>query len=117
MTANSQIMILMKSYGLWWYTSQHFVPWSEKNFGYLDYYRKGYENETDPAAKDAALACLQQQEARRDFHTASMKQINHLIQFDPEPNTELREARWELYKISVPMIFKGRNFLHTIERY
>ena len=28
-----------------------------------------------------------------DFHTSSIRKINHLIQFDPKPTLELKEVR------------------------
>ena len=80
---------------------QMMIPWPDKNYSYIDFYRKAYENETDPSAKIRSLYTLQESEARRDFYAGSIRQINHLIQFDPTPNLELNEARCEIYKISV----------------
>lgn len=77
------------------------LPWSEKDYSYIDFYRKAYENETQPSEKSRSLYTLQESEARRDFYAGSIRQINHLIQFDPKPNLELNEPRCEIYKISV----------------
>ena len=77
---------------------QLYTPWSEKDYSYIDFYRKSYENLT---VKDAdALHQLRDAEARRDFWTGSIREIHHLIQQTP-PNIELKEARCEIYKISV----------------
>ena len=38
----------------------------------------------------------------------SLKQINHLIQFDRQPNRELTETKEELYKISVSFPVTGK---------
>ena len=40
-------------------------------------------------------------EARRDYWTHSIKQINHLVQYDEKPNTELIEPKWDLYKLTI----------------
>ena len=47
------------------------------------------------------IHALRHCEATQDFYTGSIKQINPLIQFDPQPNLELNETRVELYKISI----------------
>ena len=71
------------------------------DFSYIDFHRKAYENETQPEIKMQYLHNLRDVEARRDFHRGSLRQINHLIQFDLKPNLELNEVRCEIYKISV----------------
>lgn len=77
---------------------QLYTPWSETDYSYIDFYRKSYENLT---VKDAdALHQLRDAEARRDFWTGSVREIHHLIQQTP-PNIELKEARCEIFKISV----------------
>ena len=80
---------------------QRGVPGPEKDYSHIDFYRKAYENETEPARKMTFLHVLRDCEAFRDFYAGSIRQINHLIQFDPKPNLELKEARQEIYKISV----------------
>ena len=47
-------------------------------------------------------------EAERDYFTASLRQINHLIQIDEKPNLEMMEPRWELYKISISFQHIGK---------
>ena len=77
------------------------IPWAEKNYSYIDFYRKAYENETVPELKMMCLRELRGNEIEKDFNTDSIRQINNLIQIDPTPNIELKEARCEIYKISV----------------
>ena len=43
---------------------------------------------------------LQESESFREFYTGSLKQINHLKQIG-NPNREIIEARWDVYKITV----------------
>ena len=52
---------------------------------------------------------LRVSEAQRDFYLGSIRQIKHLIQFDPTPNLELKEAQQEIYKISVSFEPKGKS--------
>ena len=63
--------------------------------------------ECDTKRKNGMLHSLRHAEATKDFYTESIKQINPLIQFDPEPNIELTEARVELYKISISFNDRG----------
>ena len=48
-----------------------------------------------------SLHSLAHFEAFHDFRVPSIKQINSLIQFDPEPNFAIKEVKVELYKISI----------------
>ena len=61
----------------------------------------------EPKRKSKMLHSLRHCEATKDFYTASIKLINPLIQFDPEPNVELTEARVELYKVSISFDDRG----------
>ena len=109
-----QIFKPSQSYGNWLQNRQrHLLP-NDWDWGFLEYHRKAVENETDPERKRGNLHCLLHCEATRDFWTGSIKQINPLIQFDPEPNHELKEAKIELYKISVSFT-SGGNFELNIE--
>ena len=40
-------------------------------------------------------------EALKDFYTPSMKHIKPLIQLDDKPDSNIKEARWDIYKISL----------------
>lgn len=77
------------------------IPWPDRDCSFIDFFRKAYENDTQPARKIDRLHRLRLNEADRDYHTGSIRKINHLIQFDPKPNLELEDARQEIYKISV----------------
>ena len=81
---------------------------NEWDWTFLENYSKGVELETDPEDKLSYLHCFKHFEASRDFLNESIKHISPLIQFDPEPNKELKEARVELYKISVSFTNKGQ---------
>lgn len=73
---------------------------SKRNFEYIEYYRKAYELETHPGQKEFFHFEILEQEAFRDYHTETLRQIDNLIQIG-KPNFELKEAKEELYKISV----------------
>ena len=76
------------------------IPEPDKDFNYIDFFRKAYENETQYAIKMLHLHRLRGSEAFRDFWTGSLRSVNHLIQIG-SPNLELKEARCEIYKISI----------------
>ena len=82
-------------------SKQSEISWKNKDYDYIDLYRKSYENETDPQQKKNKLYTFRSAEAQRDFHTGSLKMISPLIQFDQKPNLDLKEVRSEIYKISV----------------
>ena len=73
---------------------------SNWDWSYLEYMRKAVENETDPDQKIGLLHSLRHCEATREIYTSSIKQLNSLIQFDPEPN-QMTEAKVELYKVTI----------------
>ena len=77
---------------------QKHIPWPERDYSYIDLLRKAYENETVKDPLD--LHQIRDAEARRDFWTGSIREINHLIQVTM-PNIQLKDARCEIYKISV----------------
>ena len=76
------------------------IPWLHKDYSYIDFFRKAYENETQHARKMIRLHQLRVFEANKDFWTGSLRSLNHLIQIG-SPNLELKEARCEIYKISI----------------
>ena len=83
------------------------VPPSKWDFSFLEYYRKAVEYETDQKRKLQHSHALRNSEAIRDLWTASIKELKPLIQFDPEPNLKLNEAKVDFYKISVSFSSKG----------
>ena len=52
---------------------------------------------------------LDAESARDFFAVSSLRQFNHLIQFDDKPNFEIKEPRWEIYKISLTFPSTGEN--------
>ena len=83
------------------------IPWPERDYTYIEYYQKYYEYEIG-LKKESALNVLREAEARRDFHTGSLRQINNLIQMDQNPNADLKEPRWEIYKVSISFVYQGK---------
>ena len=86
---------------------QQDIPWLKKDYSYIDFFRKAYENGTSPEQKMVYLHELRDSEARRDFFTGSVRQIHNLIQIG-SPNLELKEARCEIYKISISFRPRGK---------
>ena len=83
---------------------------AEIDYGYVAYLRKSADNTwehgrdlsgRDLSLKEKRIRQTMFHEGQRDYFTASLRQINHLIQFDQQPNLELMEPKWELYKISI----------------
>ena len=83
---------------------------ADVNYGYIEYYQKAYEYETDPIKKDNTLHLIRETTASRDFFAGSLRQINHLFQIDGEPNRDLTDPKWEIYKISVNFTPAGKTF-------
>ena len=78
------------------------------DYGYIDYMKKALAMTTDPAARMPMIQFMKMHEAERDYYTPSLRQINHLIQIDEKPNLELKEARCEIYKLSLSFGTKCR---------
>ena len=91
----------MQSHGFWLSQRQANIPWTNKDYTYVDFLKKAYENATDPEDKRDKLHAFRMSEAFNDFHTGSLQPINNLIQFDSKPNLDLKGVRVEIYKISV----------------
>ena len=79
---------------------QHIDP-TEQDYGYINTFRKAMIVQPDPRRKEIMSNILKWQESKRDYFTASLRPIKHLIQIDQKPNMELEEPRWELYKVSI----------------
>ena len=60
----------------------------------------------DERIKSQFLHLLHYGEAEQDIWSESIREIRPLIQFDPEPNQELKEVKVELYKISVSFSYE-----------
>ena len=74
------------------------LPKTEQNYDYIEYYRKASEG------CSLGSAPLRNEEAKRDYYTGQIMEIHNLIQFDPRPS-DLREARWDIYKVSISFAF------------
>ena len=74
------------------------------DYDYVDYYRKAYEYTDSCKEKEESLYDWRNAEALRDFYTGSVTEIKHLIQLDRTP-CDLKEPKWELYKISISFSF------------
>ena len=72
-----------------------------KDYSYIEYFYKAMKNYTNVNKKADVYHNIISNEAHRDYHTPSVRHINHLIQIDEKPNLELREPRCEIYKISL----------------
>ena len=83
------------------FQKQKDVDFTERDYGYVAYLRKAIDNSPDLSVKERITQQTMVHEGRRDYFTASLRQINHLIQFDQKPNLELMEPKWELYKVSI----------------
>ena len=77
--------------------------------GYIEYYKKAMAKSTKPNLTKLLSVRIKFYEALRDFYTQSLRHINHLIQIDEKPNLELKEARCEIYKISLSFRAHGKS--------
>ena len=71
------------------------------DFEYIGHYKKAMAKTTDPDGITKFFHRIKHYEALRDFSIQSLRQINHLVQIDEMPNLDLKEARCEIYKISL----------------
>ena len=71
------------------------------DFSYIDYYKKAYALTTIIADKKSLSNMIVEAEALKEIRTPSLKSIKPLIQLDEKPNLEIKEPRWELYKVSL----------------
>ena len=88
--------------------ASYLIIWCNKD-SYVSYgtFLCQKESDLDPALKDYGYieylqesTLIKSHESARDYFTASLRQVNHLIQIG-EPNLELSEPKWELYKVSI----------------
>ena len=99
------------SYAKLLFQKQKGVDFAEIDYGYVAYFRKAMENSQEDGSRDLSNRNLSHKEkltrqtmfneALRDYFTPSIRQISHLSHIDQQPNLELTEPKWELYKISV----------------
>ena len=88
---------------------------TERDYGYVYYFRKAMNNTPEHldqnggrdltgqglTSKEIITRHTMFHESIRDYFTASVRQIHHLIQIDQKPNLELLEPKLEVYKISI----------------
>ena len=103
-----KILFINQRYGRWLKCKQRDVPPNRWDFSFLKFIRKAVEYEADEKVKSEYLHSLRDNEAFHNLCTASIKEIKPLIQFCPRPNLELKEAKVELYKISVSFSTGGK---------
>ena len=84
------------------------IPWIDKDYSYIDFFRKSYNYDDDPVTKEISLIGIRDAETRKEYHMGSIKQINHAIQFDRKPNHRLLEPQCEIYKITISFTPVGR---------
>ena len=85
----------------WLQNKQDDIPPNKCDYSYLEFIRRGLQFVTGEKMKSHFVHALHYGEATQDMWSESIKEIRPLIQFDPEPNQELKEVKAELYKISV----------------
>jgi len=78
------------------------------DYSYIEYLHKAMANATNESKeyKMDLFQIIRVHEGFRDYYGSSLWQINHLIQLDEKPNLELKEPRWEIYKISLSFLTK-----------
>ena len=77
----------------------------------MDAAYKAYENESNPDRKQRFLDIAQHHNLRHDYFRGSVKQINHLIQFDAHPNSLITEPQCEIYKITISILNVLKGYL------
>ena len=97
---------------------QEDVDPAARDYGYIEYLRKSVVAEdwslnASDIQKEMMLNLIRFHESKRDYHTVSLRQVNHLVQIDQKPNLELMEPKWELYKVSTS--FECRKFHDLID--
>ena len=101
------------SYGILLCDKQKELDPTAKDYSYIEYLQKSIMNLPDGIHKDGMLHLNKFHESSRDYYTASLRQVNNLIQIG-KPNLELMEPKWELYKISISFQ-KIRKFNNLID--
>ena len=92
--------MILKSYGQWLLKKQEALQKPERDYSFIEYYRKAYENMHIEEEKRYYYFMLLQAEAVRDYNTRIIRQIDHLVQFGV-PNFDLKEPECDLYKVSI----------------
>ena len=73
------------------------------DYEFIEYYKKAIANIKGSCGrfeKSKLTNRIKYHDILRDYHAQSLRHINHLIQMDENPNLQLKEPCWEIYKIS-----------------
>ena len=84
---------------------------SEWDYGFIEYFQKSIANGYPMRTWNSVL--IEFYEAQRDYYTQPFRHINYLIQIDKKPNLNLKEPRWEIYKVSIT--FNPQRKIYFIE--
>ena len=82
------------------YAKQKGLDPALRDYGYIEYLQKSILDDAEHSLRETQLCSIKFHESSRDYFTASLRPVNHLIQIG-EPNLELSEPKWELYKVSI----------------
>ena len=78
-----------------------------EDYSYIDVFKEVLETEQDWSKKRVYFSEIIYYEAHRDYHSGTMKQFQTLKQIDTMPDYEIKEAQWDLYKISMSDIVRS----------
>ena len=77
-----------------------------ENYSFIDIHKKVFENEKNTFKKNVYFFDIVYYEAHRDYHSGSIKRFPALKQIGM-PDDELKEAKWDLFKISMSDIVRN----------
>ena len=83
-----------------------------RNFDFIDHFRKAFELEKDLAKKEGFFNYIKHAEALRDYQLEIMHEIKNLIQYDTKP-IELNNVRSEAFKVSFSFTYRSKLFKMT----
>ena len=49
------------------------IPWIDKDYSYIDFFRKSYNYDDDPVTKEISLIGIRDAETRKEYHMGSIK--------------------------------------------
>ena len=87
-------------YGIWLSRKQNSIPWIDKDYRYIDFFRQSYNHDDDPVRKeitlhgirDAEIPMLKKSEASILFQNSDFN-INMGVWFN-DPDVEMDEIIW-----------------------
>ena len=82
------------------------ISYKKRNdYSYIDFYKKAFDNAKNLSEKKRFYSEIVYEEAHRDYHKGSIKEFKALKQIGV-PDHELKEAKCELFKISMSDIVR-----------